>query len=485
MTKKSEKEKKRKAIEENAEENRNTPKKKRYIKTLVASAVIYPDSMKQPQLDADGTTWKDRILGKGKHGLKGVTGFLSPLHDKDSQRDAYTIKPEENNYGVDVTYEKTNKAGNVKTKSIQFAGSLALFIHLAGAAKNGGKEVKALGLVRKTMAFLANNEGNKVNDKLYKDDPRYFLEDFTREVLANATEHDLKELPKGFVIDKDQEWDYKQADNSEENGALLHVPTYQMLMDHLYKKPHYHLTLILLGEKPLGLRSFIAKIRASLGQTSVSEATIQPLYTTVEQLYLYASHSSAEAISEHKHEYDPNDMLLLPGFDLDDYQYGSKEQRLRCLNFARKVMQIIYDLKSSDLKPAKFLEYVCTSQDLAHYWSASTLSEAINDAWVQVLTQGIDENKNKMMSLTESVKTTDLEEESTSNSIRVRLSEYKLMNARFKKDLDYCHEITNAIADGTFPSDRLLFDSQVSYRASFKDLYEGHRRLAERERLGK
>ena len=102
-----------------------------------------------------------------------------------------------------------------------------------------------------------------------------------------------------------------------------------------------------------------------------------------------------------------------------------------------------------------------------------------------MLTQGIDENKNKMMSLTESIKKTDLEEESTSNSIRVRLSEYKLMNARFKKDLDYCHEITKAITDGTFPSDRLLFDSQVSYRASFKDLYEGHRRLAERERLGK
>lgn len=485
MAKKTEKEKLREAIEKNAEENRTTKQQKRYVKTLVVSAVIYPDSMDQPQLDADGTTWKDRILGKGKHGLKGVTGFLSPLHCKDSQRDPYSIKPEDNTYGISVTYEKKLKNDKTKTKPIHFAGSLALFIHLAGAAKHGGKEVKSLGLVRRTASFLAGSTGNKVNGNLYKEDPRYFLEDFTRKVLANATEHDLKELPKDFVIDKDQEWIDDLPDDSEENGKLLHVPTYQMLMDHLYKKPHYHLTLILLGEKPLGLRSFIAKIRASLGQTSVSEATIQPLYTTVEQLYLYACHRSDEAISEHKHEYDPKDMLLLPGFELEDYQYGSKEQRLRCLNFARKIMQIIYDLKSSDLKPAKFLEYVCTSQDLAHYWSASTLSEAINEAWVQVLTQGIDENKSKMMSLTESIKKTDLEEESTSNSIRVRLSEYKLMNARFKKDLDYCHEITKAITDGTFPSDRLLFDSQVSYRASFKDLYEGHRRLAERERLGK
>lgn len=53
--KKSDKEKKNDAIEQNAKDNAMATSK-REVKTLVATAILYDDSLKQPQLDADGTT---------------------------------------------------------------------------------------------------------------------------------------------------------------------------------------------------------------------------------------------------------------------------------------------------------------------------------------------------------------------------------------------------------------------------------------------
>lgn len=476
-----------KEIKKNVEENRVTAKKS--TKTYAASSILYPESLEQQkQLDEDGTTWLDRILGKGEHGLKGFTGFLSALHNRDSQRDPYTIDPQKNPYmGIHVSYtikeEKRLKGKNKKEiiekeKRIKFAGSMAFFVHLAGAALHGGSDVKSLSLVRKTAQFLKDSDAYNANPSLYKDDPAWFLESYTDEVLAHVTQRELDELPDNFLIDKDQHWD---KEDEAKNVDLLHIPSEQMLKDHLYKKAHYHLTLITLRNKPLGLRSFLAKLQASLGKTAVTMATIQPVYTSIEQVYEYAWHHSADAIAEHKRLYDKNDIIHLAGFSLDDYIFSTKEQRLRCLNFAREIIQIIYDLKYYDantkqLEASKYLRFICNAQDLAYYWT-DKLSDAITGAWTFLISQKIKENSEEMKNLQSKILSSSNTDEDTRNVFRTRFSALKLSNARLEADLEYCEELLKALNDMTFPSDHLLFETIVSYRANFKDFFESHRQL--------
>ena len=478
--KKSDKEKKNDAIEQNAKNNAMATSK-REVKTLVATAILYDDSLKQPQLDADGTTWKDRILGKGDHGLTGMTGFCSTPHDQDEQRKPYTISDEEVDkfgYSSQVLLENPNDAS--KTARIKFAGATDFFVHLAGAVKNGNEKTRSYSLVRKTARFLSESTLDKLNDTLYKDDPLAFTEVFAKTVLANATKEDLETLPPDFLINADQEWHF-DPNGQYANRKLIHIPSYEILHNHILKKKHYHLTLIKKGIKPVGLRSFIAKIQASLGKIAVSESTIEPLYTTIEQLWLYSFHASAAAIAEHKHRYDPKGNIILPGFELEDYMFYTHEQRLRCVNFARKIIQIVYDLKKADRqRPTNeknrydAMWYICNFQDLQHYWGEN-LVEAVKNAWIPAL-------KDEILSvactykdeLARAEKIDNYEDRSIS---RVVQNECQLRKHDFDRDLQYCNDILKALEDGTFPDDRQLFDASISYRSAFKDFFESHRQL--------
>ena len=149
-----------------------TKPKKKSLKVKSVSAILYLDSLNQPQLDAEtGTTFKERIMGQGSKGLRNVTGFMSPLHDHDAQRNSYTISEDDSkNYDVPTgIYDEDGKY-----RGYIFAGNLMMFIHLAGGALTGGEDVKSLPLVQKTSKFLAESMGYNKNPDLVKTDPAYF-----------------------------------------------------------------------------------------------------------------------------------------------------------------------------------------------------------------------------------------------------------------------------------------------------------------------
>lgn len=463
--------------------------KKKSLKVKAVSAILYLDSLNQPQLDAEtGTTFRERIMGQGSKGLRNVTGFMSPLHDHDAQRNSYTIS-EDDSEKYDVTTGIYDEDG--KYRSYIFAGNLTMFIHLAGGALTGGDEVKSLPLVQKTSKFLAESMGYNKNPDLVKNDPAYFVEDFTDDVLKTATKSDLTTLPRDFFLAEGQAFGDDEKDKND--LKKVRVPDLQMLKAHLYKKPHYHLTLITLRDKPKGVQSFLAQLQGSLGKTAVTLSTVQPVRSSIEQVFLYASHHSATAIAEHKHEYDPMKIMLLPGFNLDDYRFSSKEVKLKTLHLTKKIVQIVYDLKISNLASTKYFRYICTSSDLAYYWSdAQILKSAISDAWLPVIDEALltlDIEMGKYTSKIGFAKTDfkydnstpigELERKSNENKLRMAHADLRLQRARLMKDKLNCAEMMHLIDEGMWPSEQILFDSLVSYRASYKDLFESQRRLKE------
>lgn len=82
-----------------------------------------------------------------------------------------------------------------------------------------------------------------------------------------------------------------------------------------FKKEHYH--VIYIAKNPVTAESVRLKIKRSLGNESV--AMVQIIKTTVENMYLYLTHESKDAIAKKKHVYEKEDIRLINNFDVDRY----------------------------------------------------------------------------------------------------------------------------------------------------------------------
>lgn len=82
-----------------------------------------------------------------------------------------------------------------------------------------------------------------------------------------------------------------------------------------YKKPHYH--VIYVAKNPVTADSVRKKIKATLGDSSV--AKVQTVVHSMENMYLYLTHESKDAIAKNKHKYDKKDIGLINNFDVDRY----------------------------------------------------------------------------------------------------------------------------------------------------------------------
>lgn len=82
-----------------------------------------------------------------------------------------------------------------------------------------------------------------------------------------------------------------------------------------FKKAHYH--VIYVAKNPVTADSVRIKIQRILGKESI--AKVKFIVHSVENMYLYLTHESKDAIAKKKHKYDKKDIKELNNFDLDRY----------------------------------------------------------------------------------------------------------------------------------------------------------------------
>ena len=95
-----------------------------------------------------------------------------------------------------------------------------------------------------------------------------------------------------------------------------------------YKKEHYH--VIYVSKNPVTAESVRLKVKRSLGDKSV--AMVQIVSTSMENMYLYLTHESKDAIAKNKHKYSKADIWLLNNFDIDRYVTLDVEDKDDMLN---------------------------------------------------------------------------------------------------------------------------------------------------------
>lgn len=95
-----------------------------------------------------------------------------------------------------------------------------------------------------------------------------------------------------------------------------------------YKKAHYH--VIYVAKNPVTADSVRLKIKRSLGEKSV--AKVQVVVQSMENIYLYLTHESKDAIAKNKVKYSKKDIRLLNNFDIDRYVTLDVEDKDDMLN---------------------------------------------------------------------------------------------------------------------------------------------------------
>lgn len=95
-----------------------------------------------------------------------------------------------------------------------------------------------------------------------------------------------------------------------------------------YKKAHYH--VIYVAKNPVTAESVRLKIKRLLGEKSI--AKVQIVVSSMENMYLYLTHESKDAIAKNKHVYDKKDIKLLNNFDIDRYITLDAEEKDDMLN---------------------------------------------------------------------------------------------------------------------------------------------------------
>lgn len=108
----------------------------------------------------------------------------------------------------------------------------------------------------------------------------------------------------------------------------LHDKDFSKVEGQKYKKAHYH--VIYVAKNPVTADSVRKRIQRALGNKSVS--MVQIVVQSMENMYLYLTHESKDAIAKNKHVYDKKDIKLLNNFDIDRYITLDVEEKDDMLN---------------------------------------------------------------------------------------------------------------------------------------------------------
>lgn len=122
-----------------------------------------------------------------------------------------------------------------------------------------------------------------------------------------------------------------------------------------YKKPHYHVLYI--AKNPVTVESVRNKIKRALGVKAVSHIEI---VDSVENMYLYLTHESKDAVAKNKHVYAKKDIVYLNDFDIDRYvvldENQKRELKNSLLNIIRKehLVNVIHLLDFIEVHGAEY-----------------------------------------------------------------------------------------------------------------------------------
>ena len=108
----------------------------------------------------------------------------------------------------------------------------------------------------------------------------------------------------------------------------LHDKDLSNVEDQKYKKAHYH--VIYVAKNPVTSESVRLKIKRLLGDKSI--AKVQIVASSMENMYLYLTHESKDAIAKNKHVYDRKDIKTISNFDIDRYVVLDVEEKDELLN---------------------------------------------------------------------------------------------------------------------------------------------------------
>lgn len=95
-----------------------------------------------------------------------------------------------------------------------------------------------------------------------------------------------------------------------------------------YKKAHYH--VIYVAKNPVTADSVRVKIKRLLGEKAL--AKVQIVIQSMENMYLYLTHESKDAIAKNKYKYKKSDITQLNNFDIDRYITLDAEDKDDMLN---------------------------------------------------------------------------------------------------------------------------------------------------------
>lgn len=95
-----------------------------------------------------------------------------------------------------------------------------------------------------------------------------------------------------------------------------------------FKKAHYH--VIYVAKNPVTVDSISKKVKSILGDKSLSH--VQIIRQSIENVYLYLTHESKDAIAKNKYKYKKKDIRLINNFDIDRYISLDTEDKDEMLN---------------------------------------------------------------------------------------------------------------------------------------------------------
>ena len=118
-----------------------------------------------------------------------------------------------------------------------------------------------------------------------------------------------------------------------------------------YKKAHYH--VIYVAKNPVTSESVRLKIKRALGDNSV--AMVKIVVHSMENMYLYLTHESKDAIAKNKVKYSKKDIKLINNFDIERYVTLDVEDKEDLFN---EICDIIDDHDLANMRELKnFVKY--------------------------------------------------------------------------------------------------------------------------------
>lgn len=158
----------------------------------------------------------------------------------------------------------------------------------------------------------------------------------TTEKTTEAVQDEKVQKPKGryftFLLYPDsipEDWEMKLEMLGVPIAiSPLHDKDRSSVEGQTFKKAHYH--VIYVAKNPVTVESVRLKIKRALGNQSISK--VQFIIQSVENMYLYLTHESKDAVAKNKVKYSRKDIKLLNNFDIDRYITLDVEDKDELLN---------------------------------------------------------------------------------------------------------------------------------------------------------